>query len=397
MNTDGSTTDAVGGVGRRPRDLAAERPRSPGRGGHPPAWPDRFVGTSADRSALVVLLGLAALTPRRLLELASEAGTASACLRAVRAGRAGSDGDRRYAEAIDPHEVLERVRACNARLVAVGDAEYPASLSDLHDPPAGLFVRGAALDPQRPHVSMVGARNCSAAGKEMALSLGRSLAAHGVAVVSGAARGIDANAHRGALSVGGPTVAVLGCGIDVAYPPANRSLLAEIEAAGTVVSEYPPGTPAEPFRFPARNRIVAALSRALVVVEGAEGSGSMISADHALELGREVFAVPGPVSSPLAAVPLDLIRDGATLIRGPDDLLGDLGVEIVSTRESDPAAELDPDTRAVWEALAGPSLPDQVARTCGMGVAQVMPLLIGLELRGLVRQAGGRFERRLER
>jgi DNA processing protein len=174
---------------------------------------------------------------------------------------------------------------------------------------------------------MVGARNCSPAGAETAKAIARSLSRAGVRVVSGAARGIDKAAHLGALGGAGGTVAVLGCGIDVAYPNDNRTLLAEIASHGAVISEYPPGVPAEPFRFPARNRIVAALSRAVVVVEGADGSGSMITADHALEVGREVFAVPGPVTSPLSAVPLSLIRQGATLIRGPHDLLEDLGLE----------------------------------------------------------------------
>src|SRR5205809_6482365 len=156
---------------------------------------------------------------------------------------------------------------------------------------------------------MVGARSCSSIGKEVATAFGRGLAGAGVCVVSGGARGIDAASHRGALRAGGRTIAVLGCGIDLLYPGQNRALLREVLGSGALVSEYPPGTPAEPFRFPARNRIVAALCRAVVVVEGARGSGSMITADHALDVGREVFAVPGAVSSPLAAVPLELIRD----------------------------------------------------------------------------------------
>src|SRR5207344_3031694 len=136
----------------------------------------------------------------------------------------------------------------------------------------------------------------------------------------------DACAHRGALDAGGQTVAVLGSGIDVDYPPRNGNLLRAIAGCGTVVSEYPPGVRAEPFRFPARNRLIAALSRAVVVVEGAGRSGTRITADHALELGLDVFAVPGPVTSPLAQTPLEMIRDGATMIRGADDLLADLGL-----------------------------------------------------------------------
>jgi DNA processing protein len=160
-----------------------------------------------------------------------------------------------------------------------------------------------------------------------------------------------------------------------------------------VVSEYAPGVDAEPFRFPARNRIVAALGRALVVVEGARGSGSMISVDHALELGREVFAVPGPVTSPLSEVPLELIRDGATMIRGADDLLADLGLASPAAVEA--PTELPEDERRAYRALAGPSLPDAIARSSGMSIPEAVTALIRLELRGLVRAVGGRYERRL--
>jgi DNA processing protein len=341
---------------------------------------------------------MAALTPRRLLLLAWERGTAGACLAAVREGRAGSEGDRAHAERTDPRSVGQRVKQCGARLVAVGDEEYPPALLDLFDPPAGLFVVGETLARGETKVAIVGARNCSATGRDVASSLGRGLGLAGASVVSGGARGIDAAAHRGALQVGGSTVAVLGSGIDVAYPRQNRDLLAEVAGSGTLASEYPPGTPAEPFRFPARNRIVAGLARALVVVEGAPGSGSMITADHALEAGREVFAVPGPVTSPLAAVPLGLIRDGATLIRDSEDLLADLG--LAASREEGNGAPavphgLTPVQRMVWESLAGPSPVDLVANRAALPVSEVVPALVGLELLGLVRQAGGRYERRV--
>src|SRR5437763_7159855 len=195
---------------RRPTDLAAEPGPQRSRAARPDplAWPEGFAATSADRRALVVLLGLAALTPRRLLELADERGTAAACLGAVLAGKAGSDGDRTWAAATDPDEVLRRTEACGARLCAPGDAEYPGSLLDLFDPPAGLFVRGSALRADRPAVAVVGARGCSPAGREMAEAIGASLVRGGAVVVSGAALGIDGAAHRGALRVGGPTVAV---------------------------------------------------------------------------------------------------------------------------------------------------------------------------------------------
>src|SRR5207245_870798 len=170
----------------------------------------------------------------------------------------------------------------------------------LFDPPAALFVRGHPLSGLTPRISIVGARNCTASGRDTATALGQALAGAGVCVVSGGARGIDAAAHRGALAGGGRSICVLGCGIDLAYPRQHRGLFEDLARTGAVVSEYPPRTKAEPFRFPARNRIVAGLSQGVVVVEGAAGSGSMITADHALDLGREVFAVPGTISRALA-------------------------------------------------------------------------------------------------
>ncbi len=395
---------------RRPSDLRKEgtphRGRAPGPDEPPLSWPERFVDSEVDRSALIVLLHLASLTPRRLLELAQERRTAASCLDAVAHGTAASDSDRTLAGAIGPDDVRSLLQELGARLVAVGDPEYPHELLDLFDPPAGLFVRGRPLGELMPRVAMVGARNSSPSGRDVATALARALAHAGVCVVSGGARGIDAAAHRGALRAEGQTISVMGCGIDILYPSQNRVLLQEIVASGAVVSEYPPGTPAEPFRFPARNRIVAALSRAVVIVEGAAGSGSMITADHALDVGRDVFAVPGAVSSPLAAVPLALIRDGATLVRGPRDLLGDLGLAVVVREElggvkseGPPGAgpwSLSAAERAVWEALTAPMAPDSLAGAAGIPPPEVMSALVGLELRGKVRQIGGRYERRLE-
>jgi DNA processing protein len=210
-------------------------------------------------------------------------------------------------------------------------------------------------------------------------------------VVSGAARGIDSSAHRGALTGDGRTIAILGSGIDVLYPRGSSPLLARILEQGTLVSEYAPGVPAEAFRFPARNRLVAALGRALVVVEGAERSGSMISVDHALELGREVFAVPGAVTSELAQVPLALIREGATLIRGAEDLLHDLGIA-ARLAEGPPPDLTDEDAR-VWRALGMTGLPDAIARSAGLSLPDVMTALLRLEIRGLARLVGGRYEK----
>jgi len=388
---------------RRPSDLAREdrvTRRSRVATAIDLSWPQEFARSHEDRQALLVILGLPSLTPRRLLELAAERKTASSCLRAIKTGMAGSPLDRRHASSVDPVSVAARLEEIGGRLVAVHDSEYPLGLLDLVDPPAGLFVRGHALPELEPRVGMVGARNCSPSGEEIAGKLADALAKAGACVVSGGARGIDAAAHKAALRAGGPSVAVLGSGIDVPYPRENAGMLKDVAAIGCLVSEYPPGTKAEPFRFPARNRIIAGLSRAVVVVEGAGGSGSMITADHALDLGRDVFAVPGAVSNPLATIPLALIRDGAALIRGPADLLGDLGLHIGALFEDGGTgltALGDPALEAVMSVLTVPAPPDALAASAGLPLPEVVSALVQLELMGLVREVGGRFERRATR
>jgi DNA processing protein len=406
---------------RRPRDLKAEigirsaDDRSPEQNG----WPAGFAAASADRDALLVLLSLPSLTARILAGLAAREGSAAGCLRAVERGEAASDHDRERLAAIEPSEIRRSIDAARGRFVAVGDPEYPCALADLADPPAGLFARGRPLNELLPGpvppVAIVGSRTCSAAGAEVASQLGSGLASAGACVVSGGAIGIDAAAHRGALSVGGGTVAVLGCGIDVVYPRTNRELFERLGTEAAVIGEYPPGTPPEPFRFPARNRIVAALAHAVVVVEGAEGSGSMITVEHATDLGREILAVPGLVTGELSQVPNQLIRDGARLVRGPGDVLEDLGAgssapeDAVSSpalpgdrsavRGDRPAAAGDraavpgDHASAVLAAINGPTAPDRIAQTAGIAHGPVLTALLDLELRGLVRAVGGRYER----
>jgi DNA processing protein len=361
--------------------------------GEAEGWPTGFARSDANRRCLAVLLGLGGLSPRKLLELAGREGEASACLEAVERGAAGSDADRERAAGEDGGRILAAVAAIGGRLVTSDDPEYPASLEDLADPPAGLFVRGAPLWELTPRIAVVGARRCSALGRDVAIDVGAGIAAAGATVVSGAAAGIDSASHEGALRALGATVAVLGCGIDVAYPPRNARLIARIAQSGAVVSEYPPGVRAMPFRFPARNRIVVGLSEALVVVEGAEGSGSLISVEHALDLGRRVFAVPGPVTSPLSTAPLRLIREGATMIRGPEDLLHDLAFDHVVISRPAPRGLVGVD-RAVFDEVVGPTLPATIAAGLRVSVPEVVAALMRLELAGLVRNMGGRYDRR---
>jgi DNA processing protein len=367
------------------------------------------VGDEDDRLALLVLSSLPGLTPRRLRSMAEEVGGAAACLAAARIGhRLVNAPDRELAERLRPEDMAGRLDDVGARMAVPGDDDFPDGVLDLPDPPAALFVRGRTMRLEGPVVAMVGARNCSALGAEVARAFGSGLAGAGACVVSGGARGIDSASHEGALAVGGPTVAVLGSGIDVAYPNRSRALLDRILEAGSVVSEYPPGVPAQPFRFPARNRIVASMADAVLIVEGATGSGSLITADFALDLGRPVFAVPGPVTSPLSEVPLGLIRDGAGLVRNAEDLLADLGhldPSFARTASADPGGlprapallpgDLSELERRVAEALAGPTLPEVLAANLDSSLGEVLTAVIGLELRGLARTVGGRVELRL--
>jgi DNA processing protein len=358
----------------------------------PRGWPPGFGKGEEERLALLTLSELRSLRPLKVHAEAWETGSARGCVESVRRGLLGSDGDREWLPQIDPRTTSARVERARARFVTPADPEYEDRLNDLRDPPACLFLLGRPLGDSPERVAIVGSRKCSSLGRDVAQDLGRALVASGLAVASGAAHGIDAAAHRGALEAAGRTVAVLGSGIDVRYPASSRDLLARIAGSGTIVSEYPPAMPAGPQHFPARNRIVVALARALVVVEGAAKSGSRISVDHALDLGREVFAVPGPVTSPLAETPLELIREGATLIRGADDLLDDLGVDRTAPPPAPP--DLEDGERRVWDALSGGSLPDAVAREAGMSIPDAVSTLIQLELRGLIVSIGGRYERR---
>jgi DNA processing protein len=266
-----------------------------------------------------------------------------------------------------------------------GEAGYPRLLAEIPDPPARLWVRGEAslelLD--RPAVAIVGARACSGYGRTVARSLATECAAVGAVVVSGMARGIDGEAHRGALAGGGTTVAVLGCGIDRDYPAAHAELARTIVAAGgLVVSEYEPGVEPAPWRFPARNRIIAGLARAAVVVEARERSGALITADFALEDGREVLAVPGEITSSLSSGTNALLRLGATPATCAGDVLEALGLE---TREVVPRVASDPVAEKVLTALAtGAGTADELSRTTGIGASELAAALAMLELAGAV-------------
>jgi DNA processing protein len=276
--------------------------------------------------------------------------------------------------------------------VSKGRPGYPPLLAELHDPPARLYLRGGPAEIlARPSVAIVGARSCSPYGAQVARELARELAGAGVVVVSGLARGVDGEAHRGALAAGGLTVAVLGCGIDRDYPRAHADLARRVSENGLVVSEYPPGIEPSPWRFPARNRIVAGLAGATVVVEARRRSGALITADFALELGRDVFAVPGEITSGLSEGTNDLIRQGAIPLLAAADVFEAMGIE---PEPPGPPASVSPEADAVWGVLQDGVLTlDEISRTTGVGAAEVAVALTELELAGLVAQADGRYRR----
>jgi DNA processing protein len=261
-------------------------------------------------------------------------------------------------------------------------------LAQLHDPPAELYVRGEAGILPEPAVAIVGARSCSPYGTQIARSLAREFAASGLVVVSGLARGIDGEAHRGTLEAGGLTVAVLGCGIDCDYPRSHIELARRIREQGAVVSEYPPGIEPAPWRFPARNRIIAGLCSATVVVEARERSGALITADFALELGREVFAVPGEITSALSAGTNDLVRQGAAPLLSAGDVLSALGLNPAPRR----AEAVSEAAGHVFAQIADAAHDaNGLARATGRSTGEVAAALVELELAGLVTEADGLY------
>jgi DNA processing protein len=287
---------------------------------------------------------------------------------------------------------LTRADAAHLIVVPWSAPAYPAALTAIADPPPVLWARGSTEALAAPAVAIVGSR----AGSEYALAvaerLAADLAACGVAVVSGLARGVDAAAHRGALSGNGVTIAVLGSGIDVMYPPEHGALASDIAVRGAVISELVPGTPPQPYLFPLRNRIISGLVRAVVVIEAGDKSGSLITARCALEQGRDVLAVPGNVLTGRNRGAHALLRDGAKIVESADDILEELGM----ARRGEPARRGSLPTDPVLACLApgDPVNLDAIVERSGLPAARLLPRLFELELDGLVRRVGGgRFVR----
>ncbi|HVE78524.1 MAG TPA: DNA-processing protein DprA [Gemmatimonadaceae bacterium] len=282
----------------------------------------------------------------------------------------------------EAERAVARSDTAGAAVWCLGDAEYPEVLADLPDPPPVLFAMGDRGALAGPAVAVVGTRRATAYGLRAARELGRSLARAGATVVSGMAVGIDAAAHEGALEAGGHTVAVLGTGVDVAYPAAHRGLHARIRRAGLLLSELFPGDKAGPASFPRRNRIIAALGRATIVVEAGSRSGALITAAHALEIGRTVAAVPGPIDVPQASGSNELLRDGAAVIAAVADALSLVGLASPGGRAP---TGMSPDEAAVWSSLGDGALDaDTLTVRSGLPAARCLAAVSALEVRGAV-------------
>ncbi len=368
-------------------------------------------------AALAVLLadGVGAVTAARLRTrfgsfasvVAAAARSSDGALRAIRDSR--SRGEYRTQ--------LKTADARGARFVVAGTRGYPELLAQIHAPPVGLFVRGSELEPAMPAVAIVGTRRATPRGLAHAGRLARELVSRGIAVVSGLARGIDTAAHEGALDAGGTTIAVLGSGLDRIYPPENAGLCEEIAKRGFVVTEFPYGQDPRPGSFPQRNRIIAGLSIGVIVVEAGERSGALITAARALEQGREVFAVPGPVDEATTRGPHSLIKAGAKLVESIEDVLielesswGEFPVRTaVFTRRKSSApgaacaegvfpARSESERPGVARLLdlltLTPARPDALAEELSAPLGEVLATLMELELRGLAKAwPGGLYTR----
>jgi DNA processing protein len=276
--------------------------------------------------------------------------------------------------------------------LALGEDAFPPQLAAIADPPPVLWGRGHRADLLRCGIALVGSRAASTYGLTMARRLAADLAAAGVVVVSGLARGVDSAAHHGALEGGGRTIAVLGSGVDRVYPPEHQELAARIEAAGAVVSELAPGTPPRGFHFPRRNRIISGLAAGVVVVEAPEKSGALITAAAALDQGREVMVVPGPVLGGRNRGGHALARDGAKVVESADDILGDLGPVSSAAAGRSPRTESHPLLRHLTEGVE--YTVDEVSTLVALPITRVMAELLELELAGRIQRVGGaRFVR----
>jgi DNA processing protein len=373
----------------------------------------------ADLLDLLALTLVPGLGPRLTQALLDHFGSAAAARRATPAQlqqvpHVGSKLAHDFAEAlrtVDPQAEYDRATALGVSLVPLTSPDYPERLKELPDAPHLLYIRGNLLPVDGNAVAIVGSRRCSPYGQRTAGRLAADLGRAGLTVVSGLALGIDGAAHRGCLEGGGRTLAVLAGGLSSIYPPEHVGLADEVAARGALLTETPLMMGPQRGMFHARNRLISGLARAVVIIEANDRSGALITARHGAEQGREVFAFPANVDSPLSAGSLRLLRDGVRLIRHADDLLEDLsGVRAQAATRTPtaklfptpavstplvPAPALDPAHQRVWDALAEPRHADEITRALGVSSGELSGLLLTMEMKKLIRRGPGNvYERR---
>lgn len=360
-----------------------------------------------DNEAYVDLLCIEGLGQTRLARLLEAFGSADEILSrsSIELAEAGTPekisariaGYKRTSAAQD---AIKRLQDVGAQILTLRDDEYPELLRCAPQPPAVLFVRGTLYREEKLVIAVVGTRTPTGYGRAAAERLARELAARGVVIVSGAARGIDTLAHKGCLAAGSRTIAVLGCGIDVYYPPENRELFEKIARQGAIVSEFLPGITPAPGLFPRRNRIIAWLSHGVIAVEAGSSSGALITARWAADAGREVFAVPGGIFSDQSAGTNRLLKDGAKLVGRVEDILEEFGAVYrpstdAESQDKTQGPELAPDERRIYKLLGPePIHVDNLVEKLGATASALLPTLLGMELKGVIRQLPGmRFVR----
>ncbi len=288
---------------------------------------------------------------------------------------------------------LSLLREKNIQFVGVSDILYPDKLRVIHQPPVGIYVIGSIPDFTFPSVAIVGTRKCSVYGKDIAYLFARELSQNNVIIVSGMAEGIDSAAHRGALAEDNVTVAVFGNGVDICYPAFNKELKEKIIQNGCVISEYPPGMAPKPYHFPARNRIISGLSDAAVIIEGSEKSGSLITANHALEQGRDVFAVPGDITQKRSDGPNKLLKQGAYVLTQTSDILEVLRIEPEQNNKinnKNITQALATDEKLLYDCMGeNPISVDELFIKTQMELNNLQCVLTMLEIKGFIQKVSG--------
>lgn len=295
-------------------------------------------------------------------------------------------------------EEYQKLSQKEVRFIPYFSGEYPQRLKELSNMPYALFVKGKLPEEEKKYAAIVGARKCSEYGEQMALMFAQKLAEAGIEIVSGMARGIDGAGHRGALNGGGATYAVLGCGADICYPREHKGLYNDILKRGGIISEYTPGTSPLPLHFPARNRIISGLSDLVLVIEARHRSGSLITADMALEQGREVYALPGPVTSMLSRGCLELIKQGAGVLINPENLLEELGICYKNIKEDNGKKAtknkimLERTENLVYSSVClYPKNREQIIKETGLGAPETAGILVSLVLKGYIKEVSKNY------